>query len=146
MAKIADRNQKNLRVCRKCRRFFEYQNIGYGLCPDCTRIDNENFEKVKDYLIDHGAATAQEISNALDISEIVIYQYLRDGRIEIPDNSPIYIKCELCHADIRYGKYCPECAMKMKKELNKGTTTIDIYEVGEKPKNRLSGKMHIYEN
>ncbi len=145
MADIIDKNRKNLRICRKCRRMFEYMNIGYGLCPECTKLDNKIFQKVKDYLMDHNTATARQISMALDISEHTIYQYLRDGRIEIPENSPIFIKCENCHADIRYGRYCPECVVKMKKELNKGTIAIDLYEVGERPKSNDSAVMHTYE-
>lgn len=145
MAKLVDKYNKNVRVCRRCGRFFEYHNIGYGLCPSCTQIDNEIFQRVKDYLVDHGTATAPQISEALEISESTIYRYLRDGRIEIPENSPIYIKCEICHGDIRYGRYCPDCAINVKKELNKGIAVIDRYEIGEKPKNKTVGKMHTYE-
>lgn len=144
MAKIVDGTNKNLRACRRCRRLFEYMNIGYGLCPGCAKIDNEAFRKVKDYLMENQTATAQQISAAVGVSVGAIYQYLRDGRIEIPENSPIYIKCEMCHGDIRYGRFCPECAVKAQKELNKGTAIIDIYEIGEKPKHKETGKMHTY--
>lgn len=144
MAKIVDGANKNLRACRRCRRFFEYMNIGYGLCPSCAKLDNEVFQRVKDYLLEHQTATAQEISDAVGVSKSAIYQYLRDGRIEIPENSPIFIKCEMCREDIRYGRFCPECAVKAQKELNKGTAIIDIYEIGERPKHKETAKMHTY--
>ena len=102
------------------------------------------FQKVKDYIVEHGTATAEEISKEVGVSEGTILQYLRDGRIEIPENSPIFIKCEKCHCDIRYGRYCQECASKMKGELKKGTAAIDLYEVGEKPTIHTAARMHTY--
>lgn len=135
---------ENMRACKKCGRFFKYVNIGYGLCPDCTKIDNAQFEKVKAYMYEHGQANAIEISEATGISERQIMQYLRDGRVEIPSNSPIFIKCEMCHTDIRYGRFCPECALKLQKtSQDMKRFTVDMYEVGETPKKNKSGKMHI---
>ena len=143
MEKVVDRKNRNMRVCKRCGRFFEYHNIGYGYCPECTKIDNENFQKVKEYIMDHGTATAEQISKALGVSETSIFRYLREGRVEIPENSPVFIKCELCHADIRYGRYCQECAEKMRRELQKGTRMIDLYEIGERPSG--SAVMHTYD-
>ena len=145
MAKMVKGMSSKTRVCRMCGKFFEYVNIGYGLCPSCTEIDNHTFYKVKDYLRENGTATAKEISEAVNVSETTIYQYLREGRVEIPENSPIYIKCELCHAEIRYGKYCRECAVNMSQEMKKGAMVIDMYEVGERPNAKNSGKMYTYQ-
>ena len=145
MAKLVKGMSSNTRVCRMCGRLFEYINIGYGLCPNCTEIDNRSFHKVKEYLRENGTATAQQISAAVNVSESTIYQYLRDGRVEIPENSPIYIKCELCRTEIRYGRYCQECATTMTREMQKGSMVIDIYEIGERPNMKNNGKMYTYE-
>ena len=71
-------------------------------------------------------------------------QYLREGRLEIPENSPIYIKCESCRCDIRSGRYCKECAAKLSKDLE-GAMRMDEYEIGEVPKMK-QGKMHYIGN
>lgn len=146
MAKAVEGASKNTRVCRMCGRLFEYRNIGYGLCPPCTEVDNYTFQRVKEYLHEHGTATAQEVSAAVDVSETTIYQYLRDGRVEIPENSPIYIKCEMCRTDIRYGRYCQECANKLRKEMQTSSVVVDIYEIGERPGAKMSGRMYTYES
>lgn len=145
MSALEEAKKKRMRTCRKCGRFFEYMNVGYGLCPTCTIVDDITFKKVKEYIREQGTATAEEVAKALDISESTILQYLKDGRIEIPEGSPIFIKCELCGADIRYGKYCQDCVTKLKKDLKGSAVNIDLYEVGEKAGGKKAAKMHIYD-
>ena len=67
-----------------------------------------------------------------------IQKFLYQGRIEIPDGSDSYIKCQMCGADIRYGRFCPDCMAKLNKE-----NQTAVY-VGEKPKHKRdhNGKMH----
>ena len=97
---------------------------------------------MRSYLEEHGPQTAMVISNETGVPVNVIDNFLRQGRIEIPDGSPVYIKCQSCGADIRYGRYCPDCMVRMTKELGKAML---MSEVGEKPTNKpdMSGKMHI---
>jgi len=124
-------------VCIKCRRLFNYPGFGTKYCPDCMKEDEKLRQKVKDFLYENGAANMYEISQATGVSEHMIRQYLRDGMLEIPENSPIFIKCEKCGCDIRYGRWCPECAAQMSAEL-KGC----YIGVGEKPKS-TGGKMRF---
>ena len=70
----------------------------------------------------------------------MIYAYgeVYQGRIEIPDGSGSYIKCQMCGAEIRYGRFCPECSAKLSRD-----NSSMVY-VGEKPKHKMdyNGKMH----
>ena len=125
-------------VCRKCKRLFTYPGFGSKYCPDCRKIDEENRDKVKEYLREHGTANMVEISENTGVSTHDINQYLRDGMLEIPEGSPIYIKCEKCGCDIRSGRWCPECAATLSKEL-KGM----FVGIGEKPRVKLEGKMRF---
>lgn len=135
-------NKKDeIRNCKRCGQVFHYYGYGYGYCERCTKIDDEVFHKVKDYIWTHKNATVIEVSSALGVSERQIYQYLRDSRLEVPEDSPIFLKCEICSTDIRYGRYCPECAVKMNKDLS-SNVRADVFEVGEKPKS-MKGKMHF---
>lgn len=34
---------------------------------------------------------------------------LKEGKLEIPSNSDIFIKCKICGCDIRYGELCNKC-------------------------------------
>lgn len=64
---------------------------------------------------------------------------LRQGRIEIPDGSDTYIKCQKCGTDIRYGRYCPDCMLKIAKSVN-GVMWME--DVGEKPTHKGGEEMH----
>lgn len=146
MARIGENGafREELRVCKFCGGMFHYYGFGYGYCERCTPIDDEMFHRVKDYIWTHGSATMAAVSEATGVSMKQITQYLRDGRLEIPEDSKIFIRCEMCGADIRYGRYCPECAARTAKNL-KSALKVDLFEIGEKPKN-LKGKMHYLGN
>lgn len=141
MARLGTRGEfrEEIRSCKFCGGMFRYYGFGYGYCEKCTPIDNEMFHRVKEYIWEHGRATMLEASEATGVSIKQITQYLRDGRLEIPEDSEIFIRCELCGADIRYGRYCPECASRTVKEL-KSALKVDLFEIGERSKKK--GRMH----
>lgn len=125
-------------ACESCGRLFHYPGFGAKYCPQCRELDNKNREKVKTYIRENGAANMYEISDATGVSVSTIQQYLRDCTLEIPEGSPIYIKCESCGCDIRSGRWCPACAARMSSEL-KGM----FVGVGDVPKKTTSGKMRF---
>ncbi len=127
----------SVEACIKCRRLFTYPGFGMKYCPDCMKADEHDRQLVKDYLREHGTASMYQISDATGVSDKAIRQYLRDGMLEIPEGSPIYIKCEKCGCDIRSGRWCPACAAKMSADL-RGC----FAGVGDVPKT-TSGKMHF---
>ena len=124
--------------CEHCQRLFNYPGFGSKYCPECLKIDEANRDKVKEFLREHGNANMYEISLATGISEKDIKQYLRDGMLEIPEGSPVYIKCEACGCDIRSGRWCPACAARLSTDL-KGV----LVSVGEVPKENMKGKMRF---
>ena len=63
-------------------------------CPVCHRQEQTQFGKVRSYLEEHGPQPAMVISNETGVPVNVIDNFLRQGRIEIPDGSPVYIKCQ----------------------------------------------------
>lgn len=129
------------KMCVRCKRMFTYLGYGHFYCPTCRKADEEDFKKVKDYIFKNGTAPALEVSENTGISLERINQYLREGRLEIPENSPIFIKCEMCSADIRSGRLCPDCAGKlthaMREEMN-----FDDEQIGAIPK-KLTGRMRF---
>lgn len=110
-------------------------------CPSCHKKALSDFGLVREYLDKNGPQPAIVISDATGVKVEVIDKFLRQGRVEIPDGSDVYIKCQSCGTDIRYGRYCPECMAKMTKTLGKELLVSDM---GERPtRKEMSGKMHI---
>jgi len=134
-------NDGETKVCVKCKRIFNYSGYGHFYCPLCKKRDEEDFTKVKDYIYGNGVASSLEVSEMTGVNYNTIQQYLREGRLEIPEGSPIFIKCEKCAIDIRSGRLCPECATKlsnaMRIEMN-----FDDEEIGPVPK-VIIGKMRF---
>jgi hypothetical protein len=132
----------NTRVCVRCGRIFNYSGFGHYYCPNCKKKDAKDFNRVRDYIYEHGIANMVEVSENTGVGVKIIEQYLREGRLEIPENSPIFIKCEMCGVDIRSGRLCPKCANSlsnaMRVEMN-----FDDEQIGEIPK--FVGKMKFFE-
>ncbi|HEX3023226.1 MAG TPA: MerR family transcriptional regulator [Lachnospiraceae bacterium] len=136
-------NSGDLKVCKRCKKTFTYYGIGYQYCPTCKEKDEEDFQKVKEYIRDHGIATVNEVVEETGVDEKRIHEYLREGRLEIPEGSSYYLKCERCGKDITSGRFCASCAMSMKKEF---TSAISFNEIGDIPKTNLNGKMRFLDN
>ena len=122
--------------CENCKGLLKDSGLGIYICTQCGHEMLTDFGKVKKYIEENGPSNAFNISQGTGVSINKIDKFLRQGRIEIPEGSDSYISCEKCGADIRYGRFCPQCAIKLKKEL---MTAFMPSEVGEIPKK--SGKM-----
>ncbi len=130
--------------CSKCKGRLKYIGGGYYECYDCGNQEIDDFGRIKDYIDEHGAAPAVVISDHTGVPIELINGMLREGRLEIPEGSKVYITCEGCGCSIRYGRYCPDCIR------NKTNTLKGVYfnpEVGEKPQREVKrpddGKMHF---
>ena len=129
------------KICVKCGRMFTYLGFGHYYCSVCKIRDEEEFTKVKDYIYEHGVAPALEVSEMTGVSMKIIQQYLREGRLEIPEGSPIFIKCEKCSIDIRSGRLCSNCATSLSKAM-RTDMDFDDEQIGQIPK-KLTGKMRF---
>lgn len=118
------------KACKRCGRLFDYFGIGKMYCSKCAKIDSEQFQKVKDYIREVGPSDMFQIEEATGVDHKQVQVYLREGRLEIPANSELFIKCEKCGAKLRSGRFCPDCVHKMSAEFLSGTT-FDSNEVGE---------------
>ncbi len=130
------------KCCKKCGRLFMYYGVGHMYCPSCAKADSIIFAKVKEYLYEHGASSLKEVALATDVSEKKIMTYLREGRLEIPEGSDIFIRCEACNIEMRSGRYCPECANKMIHNF-RGSAYLANDEIGEVTKKNQSARMRF---
>ena len=133
---IARRKPKS---CPRCFGKIDYVGIGTYRCTACKYEFLDDFGKIKDFLDRNGPTPATVINSATGVDLDIIDYYLREGRLEIPDGDGLYIKCESCGCEIRYGRYCVECAKKMSGDLK----SAFIGSAGEKPTKREAGETHF---
>lgn len=130
--------------CPKCGGNMKYAFGETYECMTCGARELTDFGKVRDYLEKNGAKPAVDIAKNTGVSLDVISSLLRQGRIEIPDGSDVYIKCQRCGTDIRYGRYCQECSLALAKNIN---NSFIMSSAGEKPKKPASaGKMYTLDD
>lgn len=104
--------------CSRCGKIYAYQGYGAFCCEDCKKKEEEDFQKVKEYIETHGAATMLEVAEKTGVSARQVEQFLRDNRLEIPEGMPSFMKCEDCGASIRTGRFCHTCALKLSDEIH----------------------------
>lgn len=127
--------------CTVCDGCVEYKGNGEYICTSCGNIELDDMGKVRHYIEENGPSKATEISRGTGVEISKINKFLKQGKIEIPDGSGPYIKCERCGCDIRYGRFCPACASKL---CNGVRSAFDMGEVPKKKEN--SGRMHFFGN
>lgn len=125
------------KCCKKCGRIFMYYGLGHMYCPICAELDNKTFKKIKEYLYNEGPTTLGEVADVTGVSVNQINQYLREGRLEIPEYSDVFIRCDSCGVEMRSGRFCPECANRLSHNLKAAFIAND--EVGELRKKPSSG-------
>jgi len=128
--------------CDECGSKIYYKGCGHYVCEQCKHDMYDYFGKVKKYLDDHGPTPSAIVSEETGVPHNILNSFLKKGRVEIPEGSKFYIKCEKCGCSLRYGRFCPECA----KALAGGIKVILTEDIGEKPKKvsaELDGKMHF---
>lgn len=131
----------DLTNCKKCGRAF--MSDGNVDCKRCRGGSEDEYRIVKEYVYDNPGATIIEVHEATDVPEKRILQYLREGRLEITDDSNFVLDCQRCGVGIKSGKYCDKCAHEMAMEL-RSAITPKKKEEPEKPADRKkSHGMHV---
>ncbi|MSS63546.1 hypothetical protein [Velocimicrobium porci] len=134
-------NRGKILHCEVCKgKMKPISNVKYR-CMECGYETLNDLGKIKEFLRENGTAPLLVIAQATGVKEKVITSYLREGRLEIPEGSDFYLKCEKCGCSIRYGRFCPDCIS----ELAGGIRAVFNEEAGERPKVepeiRVAGKM-----
>lgn len=131
--------------CKECGGKLFYQAGGSYKCEDCGAEEYDDFGKIKRYLEAHGPSPATFISEDTGVPLEIINLFLKNGRLEIPEGSKFYIKCERCGCALRFGRYCPGCTKELVGQLHGAM----FEQMGEKPKQDIEKKkekMHFLDN
>ena len=134
-----------IRECKRCGKMFLFTGVGKCICATCKAEDEAEFEIVKDYIYDNIQATIMQVSKETGVKITRIKSYLKDGRLIIPDGSPIFLNCEVCGTSIKYGRLCRECAASLSNEMRQ-EMNIDDFQIGEKPKSLNQGRMRFLDH
>ncbi len=105
-----DMIKKNSKKCPRCFNKMEYISLGEYKCPSCRYTFLDDYGKIRNYIDKHGPSTAVEIEQGTGVPRAVADEYLKIGKLEIAKGPEGYLRCEICGADIRYGRICPKCA------------------------------------
>lgn len=96
-------------MCPNCNILMKYKYAGIYVCEKCGAEELNDFGKIKKYLAENGPTNAVELSAKTGVRRSKIGEYLRLGRVEIPENSSVFIHCKGCGVPIRFGNYCANC-------------------------------------
>jgi len=106
----------DLRNCPECGKLFVY--VHRNLCPDCLKKDEEDFERVRDFINSNPKATIEEVSEGTEVPVKKILEHLKEGRLILQSNNVnIILKCEICGESILTGRICESCGKKLKRNF-----------------------------
>lgn len=88
---------------------MKYKYAGIYSCEQCGAEKLNDFGKIKKYLNENGPTNAIDLSANTGVRRSRIGEFLRMGKVEIPENSPVFIHCKGCGVAIRFGNYCANC-------------------------------------
>ncbi len=121
-----------VRTCRNCRRLFT-DYAGRHLCASCMKEEDEIFDRVKEYIRANPGCTIFSTSEACEVSETLIRQWLREERLEYKEQEGTGLYCERCGEPILTGRYCNKCKMALSRELGAIMRTNEKPAVAKKP-------------
>ena len=71
------------------------------MCQACRESLEGKFQEVKEYIRSHPGVGIPEVSKACDVEPSQIRQWLREERLEVTEDSPIFLTCEVCGESAR---------------------------------------------
>ena len=105
-----------VRNCRRCGRLFNVLS-GEDLCPACKKNVDDEFNKVKEYVLENKGVSVEKVAKDNDVSMKKIRQWIKEERLELSDPLLSGIVCEKCGKPICTGRYCDGCKSSMANNL-----------------------------
>jgi flagellar operon protein (TIGR03826 family) len=125
----------NLRNCPQCGKLYVHSLR--SLCPECLKKDEENFDRVRDFIYTNPQASLEEVSEETGVSTKNILEYLKEGRLMLRSNNVnILLSCEVCDEPILSGKLCEKCSGKLKREFTSRNKSMLVDE-------DMKGRIHL---
>lgn len=103
--------------CAECGGIMIFKGVGEYHCEECGAVAYDDYGKVRLYLEDHKGANVVEVEHETGVSQKSIRQMLRESRLQVAENSRTFLNCEICKKTIRSGRFCPECELKVHRNV-----------------------------
>jgi flagellar operon protein (TIGR03826 family) len=138
----------DIRNCRRCGKMYQFN--GSYICNNCIRQDDEDFRKVKEYVVTHAGASSVEVSEKTEVDIKTINRFLREGRLEAEgveiEAEDTGISCENCRRPIKSGRFCERCTQELQQQFKKAAESLEPEKAPKIDKN-VSGKeaLHTYD-
>jgi hypothetical protein len=87
------------------------------VCPRCAKLEEEQFDQVKEYLRRNPDALLDQITDAIGVPAPVILRFIRSGRLVVGRPGLFGLACERCGCAISTGMVCPDCARAIAREV-----------------------------
>jgi hypothetical protein len=125
-----------------------FTRIASPVCPRCEKVDEENFNKVREYIKDDPLCNINELSEATEVPVKRILQFLREGRLEVTKGLSGELNCVKCGTVIEKGNFCDACTVKLNKEIREVYTPVQTLRkpVPKKESTREKQRMHTDKN
>lgn len=130
-------HSNQLENCVLCGRLYLKSYTDF--CLDCYKEIEADFKKVDAFIKDEAnrEATLEELSEATDVPEKRIADFIRDGRIYGEDFPNLGYPCAHCGTVIKRQVLCNSCYQEFSSEISR-TLKRDklVDEIGRKPQER----------
>ncbi len=73
-------------VCRFCGKVFKHHSK-ISSCKACRHLEEEQFDKIRDYLNKFPNSNAMQIAEGLDISTMDVLRFIDEGRLVVNKGS-----------------------------------------------------------
>ena len=110
--------------CEKCNGVMVFRGVGEYKCEDCGWLEYDDYGKARNYIEQHPGATSAQVSAATGVSQKAIRGMLKDERLEIAANSAVFLKCEICGENIRYGRFCKKCEASYHRKIEEQARSL----------------------
>ncbi len=106
-----------IRNCKKCGKIYQYDGV-HKICLECRRKEEEDFEKVKEFLRDNPNSGINTVSQETGVEKKTIIEFIKNDRLIAEDiEIDVTIRCQRCGKEIKHGKYCENCISELKDEI-----------------------------
>ena len=106
--------------CPTCGRLYT-KNPVRDVCENCYREEEQAYDRVYAFLRkrENRAATVETIVEKNDVTEELVYKWVRKGRLLVAHFPNLGYPCEHCGTLIQKGKLCNSCASRLKNDLER---------------------------
>ncbi|NLW47348.1 MAG: MerR family transcriptional regulator [Firmicutes bacterium] len=132
----------DVRNCKRCGKIYNY--TGGAVCNNCLRQEQEDFEKIREYLFKNPNSSTADVSEATGVELKVISRFLKEGRIEadyIQMSGDSALACEKCGKPVKTGRFCEDCIKQMQADFGKAAKSNSTTN-----KSFQTNKVHTFEH